>query len=316
MSKNGFILDKNLSIKQATSTVWNIVKSALKYLVATVSLAVFYYIIFALVISTDSEKALRRENRMYERTYADMVRRERLLAANVENLQVKDGQIYEEVFHAKAPSLDPFESEDYISELDTIPDKYMVDYVAAKVSEVCGSASRTEENFRKALSLAAGKYGELPPMSLPLNSISSAQVGASTGNKVNPFYKVGTEHTGLDLIAPQGDPVLAAADGVVSSIERSHRGQGNVIEITHAGGYVTRYAHLGDINVSKGQNVKRGKRIANVGISGSSFAPHLHYEVRKDTTYYDPTDFFFASVTPGEYTEIKYMASRTGQSLD
>ena len=63
-------------------------------------------------------------------------------------------------------------------------------------------------------------------------------------------------------------------------------------------------------------NLKKGKKIAYVGISGNSFAPHLHYEVLKDGVYLDPVDFFYASVTPDEYANIKFMASRTGQSLD
>lgn len=316
MSKHGVILDKNLKVIRASRTVWHAAMTALKYLVATVSLAVFYYIVFALVVSTDSEKALRRENRMYEKTYADMVRRERLLASTVENLQLKDGQIYEEVFHAKAPALDPLQTEDYLAGADTIPDKYMVEYAYNKSEAVAESASRIEDNFRKALSITAQKAGQLPPMALPLESVTSAQVGASVGSRVNPFYKVETAHTGLDLIAPQGDPVLAAADGVVTNIERSRKGHGNVVEITHEGGYVTRYAHLGDIAVSKGQRVQRGKRIANVGISGNSFAPHLHYEVLKDGEYIDPVDCFFASLTPDQYAAMKYMATRTGQSLD
>lgn len=316
MAGNGFILDKNLKIRRATRTVWNVLKSALKYLVATVSLAVFYYIVFALVISTDSERAIRRENRMYERTYADMIRRERLLASNVRNLQLKDGEIYEELFHAQAPALDPLSADEYPSGIDTIPDKKMVEYAAAKVAAACADASRIEANFRKALALAASMEGALPPMTLPLASISSAQVGASVGTKVNPFYKVGSTHSGLDLIALQGEPVLAAADGTVTAVIRSHKGQGNVVEITHAGGYVTRYAHLADLAVSRGQKVERGRRIANVGISGSSFAPHLHYEVLRDGVSLDPTDCLFASVGPQEYAQVKYMASRTGQSLD
>ena len=133
---------------------------------------------------------------------------------------------------------------------------------------------------------------------------------------MNPFYKVETEHNGLDLIAPQGDAVLAVADGTVTDVISSRKGLGNVVEITHAGGYVTRYAHLADIKVSRGQKVQRGRRIASVGISGNSFAPHLHFELLKDGVCLDPVDCFFAHVTPDEYAEMKLMASRTGQSLD
>lgn len=315
--KKTVIMDKNLKFRQVERTALNVLKSFLRYLIATVSLAVFYYVIFALVVNTDSQKALRYENRLYQKTYADMLERERLISDAIDGIQLKDNQIYENIFHSSAPSVDLFKLDAYLSSaVDSIPDKDMVEYVYAKGLNVTASASKVEENFRRIMQLCSEGTEALPPMSLPLESISAAQVGASMGNKVNPFYKVESFHRGLDLIASQGDPVLAAADGVVTSVVRSGRGDGHVVEITHRGGYVTRYSHLGDIAVSKGQNVLRGKKIAEVGVSGSSFAPHLHYEVLKDGEALDPVNFLFASVRSKEYADFSYMASRTRQSLD
>lgn len=316
MSKEHFEIDKNLNFRVSTRTAWHVFKSVLKYAVATVSLAVFYYIVFALVLNTDSEKRLIKENRLYEKTYHDMLERERLLSDAIDGLTVKDNQIYDEIFHAPAPVMDRVLSDGYLSAADSIPDSYMVKYAAGKIETVEAAASRVESNFRRIMELASSDGSALPPLSLPLKELSYAQVGASVGMKMNPFYKVESMHQGLDLIAPQGDPVVAAGAGVVSDIINSRKGLGNVVEITHSGGYVTRYAHLSDITVSKGQRVALGKTIAKVGISGNSFAPHLHFEVLKDGEHMDPVDFFYGSVTPEEYAEMKFMASRTGQSLD
>ena len=316
MSREQYIIDRNLRFRRSTRTVWNVVKSILKYTVATVSLAVFYYIVFALVVNTDSERRLIRENRLYERSYRDMLERERLLSDVIAGLEAKDDQIYEEIFHARAPQMDALLSEDYLAAADTVPDFEMVEYAYGKVVSAERRASRVEDNFRKALGLVASGDRSLPPMSLPLRSVSFAQVGASVGQKVNPFYKVETAHNGVDLIAPQGDPVLAVADGTVTDVVTSHKGLGNVVEITHPGGYVTRYAHLADITVSRGQRVQRGRKIASVGISGNTFAPHLHFELLKGGEYLDPVYCFFAGVTPDEYAGMELMASRTGQSLD
>lgn len=316
MSREQYIIDRNLRFRRSTRTVWNVLKSVLRYTISTVSLAVFYYIVFALVVSTDSERRLIRENRLYERIYADMLERERLLSDVIAGLEVKDDQIYEEIFHATAPKMDALLSENYLVVADTVVDSDMVEYAYGKVVSTEERAARVEDNFRKALTLIASGDRALPPMSLPLASVSFAQVGASVGQKVNPFYKVETAHTGVDLIAPQGDPVLAVADGTVTDVVISRKGPGNVVEITHPGGYVSRYAHLADITVSKGQKVKRGKSIAAVGISGNSFAPHLHFELLKDGQYLDPVACFFADVTPDEYAGMELMASRTGQSLD
>lgn len=316
MSREQYIIDRNLRFRRSTRTIWNVVKSILKYTVATVSLAVVYYIVFALVINTDSERKLIRENRLYEKTYDDMLERERLLSDVINGLEVKDNQIYEEIFHAAAPRIESLLAEDYLSAVDSIPDTEMVMYVAGKISEADARAARVEADFRRVLAALAEEGSVLPPMSLPLDTLSFAQVGASVGQKVNPVYKVETMHTGVDLIAPQGDPVLAVADGTVTDVVTSRKGHGNVVEITHAGGYVTRYGHLADVKVSKGQRVSRGKKIASVGISGNTFAPHLHFEMLKDGEYVDPAAYFFSGVTPDGYTGIQLMASRTGQSLD
>ncbi|MEE3407631.1 MAG: M23 family metallopeptidase, partial [Candidatus Cryptobacteroides sp.] len=72
----------------------------------------------------------------------------------------------------------------------------------------------------------------------------------------------------------------------------------------------------GDIYVSKGQRVRRGARIAAVGISGKSFAPHLHYEVLRDGVTQDPVNYFFASLSPQDYANVAFMSSSTGQTLD
>ena len=315
MSREQYEIDRNLRFRRSTRTIWNVVKSVVKYAVATVSLAIVYYIAFALVFNTDAERRLIRENRLYERTYRDMLERERLLSDVIAGLELKDNQIYEDIFHAEAPKLESLLEDDYLSAVDSIPDSEMVRYVEGKVGKVSAGADRVEMNFRRMLA-AAARGGALPPVSLPLDTMSFAQVGASTGQKVNPFYKVETAHNGLDLIAPQGDPVLAVADGTVTAVETSRKGQGNVVEITHEGGYVTRYAHLYDIKVSRGQRVQRGRRIASVGISGNSFAPHLHFELLKDGEYLDPSAFLFAGVSPEGYMGMRLMASRTGQSLD
>ena len=88
------------------------------------------------------------------------------------------------------------------------------------------------------------------------------------------------------------------------------------IKISHAGGYETVYAHMESLNVHAGQRVRAGDRIGAVGMSGQAFAPHLHYEVRRNGAGMDPVGFFFASVSPTEYVNMLYMSVNTLQSMD
>lgn len=312
-----YIFDKdNIKFRKKRTSVWAVLRRILVFFVATASMAVLYYLIFALFFSTDEQQRLRDENRMYEKEYPELQRKEELVSDVIEGLRLKDDRIYEEIFSMSAPDLDPISSVDFLNGMDSIPDTDIVVYAERKLDKAVASAGAVEANFARIMKAVTDSGFVMPPMTNPLENFSFAQTGASVGEKINPFYKVPIMHNGLDMIAPSGAPVYAAADGVVKNVIRSRKGLGNVVEIDHGNGYVTRYAHLADVEVRKGRELKKGARIGYVGVSGNSFAPHLHYEVLRDTLVMDPVNHLFASVTPDDYVNMLIMAVSTGQSLD
>jgi murein DD-endopeptidase MepM/ murein hydrolase activator NlpD len=107
------------------------------------------------------------------------------------------------------------------------------------------------------------------------------------GWRSNPFGGSPEFHQGLDIAAPSGTTVTAAAGGTVI-MAQWYGGSGNYILIDHGGGYSTGYGHLSAIYVSNGQSVKRGQAIGAVGSTGASTGPHLHFEVRIDGKPVDP----------------------------
>ena len=253
---------------------------------------------------------------MLERMYPEMNRKAELLDEVVEGLKVRDMKIYEDIFETEAPELDKILDVNLMPLTDSLTEENLVKLTEAKASRLMTGAGKVEDNMRHVLRLLSEDGYTAPPMHLPLSNFSLPMTGASVGRKMNPFYKVTGEHDGLDFMAPLGDEVLAAADGTVSQVTRSRRGEGNVVVMEHSGGYSTKYAHLQDITVRKGQQVTRGTVIGHVGMSGLSFAPHLHYEVWKDTVLCDPVNFLFGSVDPGEYAHMFIVSVATGQSLD
>lgn len=310
-----YILDKDFNLLKVTRSVSGVLWTCAKWVIATASLAAFYYLIFSLVVNTDEEKRLKRENRLYEKLYPEMEQKEKLISDVVKDLQARDNAIYKQIFKSQAPSVDPQNSALFFFATDSTADKDIVEYTERKSLALLDMTSRIDSNFKEVFSDAASSR-TLPPMLVPVPDLKFAQVGASVGKKMDPFYKVLTMHNGIDLIAGQGTPVLATADGVVLEVKRSGKGPGNIVEIGHDGGYRTLYAHLQDIVVRKGERVKAGRKIADVGMSGNSFAPHLHYEVHRDSLVLDPVNFFFASFSPEDYMKAAYMAATTGQSLD
>ena len=305
-----------MEFRKVTHSVWTILGKAAKYFLVTASLAVVYYVVFSFVISTDSERALKRENQMYRQMYNDMANREALLGEVLEGLKAKDDEIYHRLFNSDAPDLGSIYSGGLLSDVDSIPDGLIVGFSNAKLDTLDKVSAKVEANFRRIMKVLSDSSSFLPPMTNPLSDFSYARTGASVGDRINPFYKVKAFHGGLDLISQQGETVKAAADGIVKELVHSTKGLGNVVSIEHADGYLTRYAHLENTRVVKGQKVMRGQVIGQVGMSGNSFAPHLHYEVMKDTLRMDPLNYLFASVSPDDYMGMLFMSVNAGQSMD
>ena len=96
-------------------------------------------------------------------------------------------------------------------------------------------------------------------------------------------------HRGIDIIAPYGNPVYAAGNGVVVLAAMGYNGGfGNMVEIDHGGGIISRYAHLSAIHVAPGARVTKGQTIGLIGTSGIATAPHVHFEVIHNGVRSDP----------------------------
>lgn len=98
-------------------------------------------------------------------------------------------------------------------------------------------------------------------------------------------------HPGIDIASDYNSPIRATADGVVTDAGYNSGGYGNMVDINHGNGYITRYAHASSLSVHVGQNVKRGEVIGYVGSTGFSTGPHLHYEVRVNGKAIDPAGY-------------------------
>jgi len=130
------------------------------------------------------------------------------------------------------------------------------------------------------------------PTAMPISS--RAQLSSSYGWRKHPFHGDPSTHEGLDFAAPAGTPILAAAGGVVRTATRQN-GFGNLVELDHGDGLITRYAHALVLLVKAGELVTRGQMIARVGSTGLSTGAHLHFEVRHNDRALDPAQFLTAS---------------------
>jgi len=166
-----------------------------------------------------------------------------------------------------------------------------------------------EYNFLKSASFsrlhheyARSWQKNIVPSMWPVNGVLLSRFGERT----DPFSGEGAIHAGVDISAPTGTPVHAAADGIVSRAEY-YGGYGRLIVIDHGNGMSTRYGHLSRFDVVPGQEVRRGDVIAFSGATGRATSPHLHFEVRLGGAAVNPHPYLIRSaMMPAGHSDLPF----------
>lgn len=157
------------------------------------------------------------------------------------------------------------------------------------------SSELTAESLTKTHdSIAMAMLSTLPakPMILgSLQEIKSTNISSDYGNRIGPFSGLHENHDGLDIPAQLGSPILAAGKGTVLYAAYAP-GYGNLVEIDHGQGIVTRYGHADRLLVRAGERIEQSQQIATVGSTGKSTGPHLHFEISKGGVSIDPKLLF------------------------
>jgi len=305
-----FVEDK-LGIKGKIKVVFN-------YLMVSILLAILYYLVIGPFFNTREEERLIKENQLMTDEYKRVSEKMDVLDNVIVDLRARDRAIYQSIFKSTPSDFFPHQyNAALFSQLDTSADLTLVNFSSTKtktLEKMLVSQNKRIEAIIGQISKNVSITGI--PSIIPIKEINISQTGAGTGKKIHPFYKTPVEHTGVDLLAAIGTEVHATANGIVIDVIKSDRGRGNEVIIQHEGGYLSKYAHLGDILVRKSQPVRQNTVIARVGNSGLSFAPHLHYEVLLNGEVMNPVNYFFADLAPYDFRDMMIIAMSSGQSLD
>ncbi|MBN1925443.1 MAG: M23 family metallopeptidase [Prolixibacteraceae bacterium] len=283
---------------------------------AGISMVYFHY------FDTPETKALVEENNQLVTQYNALNEKLEKIEAVLDEIQVRDDNIYRVIFE-KDPIPESvrkagFGGTDRYAGLESLSDKEIVLSTAKKVDIVSKQAYIQAKSYEEVLNLAIEKELELSstPAIMPISNHDLTFTSSGWGMRVHPVYKVKLFHWGMDFVAPRGTAVYATGDGVVESTLTRRTGHGKHIVVDHGYGYKTLYAHLNKFNVVPGQKVKRGQIIGYVGSTGTSTAPHLHYEVEKNNKKVDPKYYFFKDLTPEKFDQLVAISSNIGQSFD
>ncbi|HEY8401444.1 MAG TPA: M23 family metallopeptidase [Cytophagaceae bacterium] len=304
-------------------STWDIILNTLGYLFVSLIFGVILSLIYLKTFESPRERMLAKENEQlsiyYEILNKEIEKANEMLAA----LQQRDDNIYRVIFEAE-----PIPAS--IRKAGTgKADKYKALLKkGVGQDEVIASTIEKIEKLKKQMYIQTKSYDEIAKMAKnkatmlasipaiqPIGNKELTRLVSGFGMRIHPIYKVKKMHTGCDFSAPRGTPVYATGDGIVKKVNTNLGGYGKEIEIDHGFGYVTKYAHLDQFKVRVGQKVKRGEMIGYTGNTGSSTAPHLHYEVIYNGTKVNPVHYFYNDLNEEEYQKILELATEENQSL-
>jgi len=313
---------KSLSFERIRYSIRDYLKGAIRFLFAGLVVGAISVAIFLSLYKDPRLRIAERENEFLKTQIEHMNDELDTLSLFARDIQHKDDEVYRAIFGAPAfpdylrkPGIGGADRyrmlKGYESSEGIIETKKRI----ARLQRLLVSQSKSfEELF--ALAKDKDKMLQSLPAIQPVSNKDLTRIASGFGMRIHPIYKIMKMHTGLDFTAPIGTDVYATGDGVVESADSKLSGYGVHIVINHGYGYQTLYGHLSKVLVRPGERIKRGQLIGQVGNSGISSGPHLHYEVWVNGQKVDPAYYFFSDIAIDQYEDLLQRAANANQSFD
>ena len=280
------------------------------------------------LFQSDRQRMLSLENDAFSETKASMIGELNTLQGEIDELQLRESAIQRRLYFSEQ-SAEKIDNNLLMKKLAA--DQQLADFGSEEFSRILDrtnymvvQATRQAESTNNSFSYLFWPKKEdiidlkRYPTFIPIKDFKPEMIACGFGEQINPFNKKVIQHTGLDILTEIGSMVLAAADGVIKEVQldQSPAGSGTFILIDHGNGYQTKYSRLAESNLRRGQIVRQGQSIGSVGKTGSSFAPHLHYEVIASGKTVDPVPFLVGQISAKDLESVKKASSEKRQSLD
>ncbi len=304
--------------------VYPTLKNRLRYLGGVLLLATLIggamFAVAFFGFASHTERELREENNQLRAQYDVLERRINASMKVMDHIRTRDDNFYRVMMQMDPLSVSRryagFDYEKNYAAMRKMTDNDLISEIMSKadlLDRQIYSQSQSFDLLRHTASEQRRKMEHVPGI-LPVQA-EEYSISAGFGMRRDPVSGLRKLHEGIDFAVPAGTPILATADGVVNVAERKG-GYGMCVDITHGYNYTTRYAHLSEITVEQGQNVKRGDLIGRAGSTGRSSTPHLHYEVIFKGEPENPVNYFYLDLSPDQYTEMLRTADDAANVID
>lgn len=279
------------------------------------------FVVALIVFGSPSEKELRVENSRLRAQYDVLSRRMDDMQGVLQDIQQRDDNLYRVIFQA-----DPIPSSvrqasyggtNRYVELMDMADAELVVNTTQKLDILARQLYIQSRSFDDVVEMCR-RHDEMLrciPAIQPVANKDLKKTASGYGTRIDPIYGTVRFHSGMDFSANPGTEVYATGDGTVVEMGWQS-GYGNTIVIDHGFGYVTRYAHLQAFKTHRGKKVVRGEVIGEVGNTGKSTGPHLHYEVQVKGRIVNPVNYYFMDLSAEDYDRMIQMAANHGKMMD
>lgn len=283
--------------------------------------AIGFWFTTKFVIDSPKEVELKKENRLVRAQFDLLSKRLNEASVVLRDIQQRDDNLYRAIFHAdpipptiRNSGFGGVGRYDYLLELPN-PDLIML--TTQKMDMLSKQIYIQSKSFDAIVDMAKQQKDRLQhiPSIQPVANKDLSKVASGYGMRVDPIYGTMRFHAGMDFTAKTGTDIYATGNGTVIHVDWK-QGYGKCVIVDHGFGYQTLYAHMDEYNVRQGQKVLRGEKIGEVGNTGKSTGPHLHYEVHVKGKPDNPAKYYFMDLTPEEYDQMLQIAANHGQVMD
>ena len=293
----------------------------LRQLFVGMGLGAASFIMLIWIFGSPSEKELRIENSKLVAQYNVLSKRLDEALGVMKDIQQRDDNLYRVVLQAD-PIADAVRAAGYggtnrYEELMDMANADLVVNTTQKMDFLDRQLYIQSQSFDEVVNLFKQNDDMLKciPAIQPVSNKDLKKTASGYGMRIDPIYKTSKFHEGMDFSASTGTPIYATGNGTVTKAGWQS-GYGRVVVINHGYGYETLYAHMNKIDVRKGQRVVRGEVIGEVGNTGKSTGPHLHYEVHVKGRVVNPVNYYFMDLSADDYDRMIQMAENHGNVLD
>ena len=323
MAKIKYYYDtKTLSYKRIQLSKLEKTKRYLLFFSSSLFLSLAILLVFFQFFDSPKENKLKNEIKNLSTQYKVIDESMQQIEIVLDDIQQRDDNIYRTIFEAdpipKSIRKQGFGGVNRYKKFAGYSNSDIIINTTTKIDQLTKQLYLQSKSFDDIINLAKDKSKMLAsiPAIQPVSNKQLSRMASGYGYRIHPIYKTRKMHAGMDFSAKTGTEIYATGDGVISKVRRSKRGYGNHVKINHGFGYETLYAHMSKYIVRKGQKVKRGEIIGYVGNTGTSVAPHLHYEVHKDKRKINPVNFYYNDLNPEEYEKMIEISLQSNQSFD